>query len=129
MREKRVYTVVILLTCVHNHCFNLEVPPPPVNLQYGDVMQTEARITWSHPELYEEYAISSYSLQFKKFGTKTWTQFANTRGDNHRLTNLEQGTPYIVRLKSVNKFGRGDPSENLELQTESRISVLLFLPS
>ena len=126
---KRVYNVLILLTCVHHYSFVLEVPPPPVNVQYSDVKQTEARITWSHPELYEVYAISSYLLQVKKFGTKTWTQFADTRGDNHRLTNLEQGTPYIVRLKSVNKFGRGDPSETLELQTESNISVLLLLLS
>ena len=114
---------------MHNYSFVLEVPPPPVNVQYSDVKQTEARITWSYPELYEVYAISSYSLQFKKFGTKTWTQFANTGGNNHRLTNLEQDTPYVVRLKSVNKFGRGDPSENLELQTKRKISVLLLLLS
>ena len=129
MSVKRVCDVLILLTCVRNYSFVLEVPPPPVNVQYSVIRQTEARITWSHPELYKEYAISSYSLQFKKFGTKTWTQFANTRGDNHRLTNLEQGTPYRVRLKSVNKFGRGDPSENLELKPGSRISVLLLLVS
>ena len=38
---------------MHNYSFVLEVPPPPVNVQYSDVKQTEARITWSYPELYE----------------------------------------------------------------------------
>ena len=73
------------------------------------------------------YAISRYSLQFKKFGTGKWAEFTTTRGENHRLTNLEHGTAYLVRLKSENKFGRGTASESLELQTKkSRFPVPLI---
>jgi len=99
-----------------------EVPPPPVDVQSSDVKQTEALISWSHPELYDMYAISRYSLQFKKFGTGKWAEFTTTRGENHRLTNLEHGTAYLVRLKSENKFGRGTASESLELQTKKKKS-------
>ena len=109
--------VIHFVTTVHNILIS-EVPPPPVDIGSSDVKQTEAVITWSHPELYEMYAISAYSLQFKKFGTTKWTQFTTTRGENHRLTNLEHGTAYLVRLKSENEFGRGLPSENLELLTK-----------
>ena len=64
------------------------------------------------------YAISSYSLQVRKFGTDKWTQVTTTRGENHRLTNLDPDTAYFVRLKSENKYGMGEPSTNGELKTE-----------
>ncbi|KAJ7358769.1 hypothetical protein OS493_021546 [Desmophyllum pertusum] len=86
-----------------------ERPPPPVNVQSADIKQTEAVIKWSHPELYKMYAISSYSLQFRKFGTDKWKQYITTRGENHRLTNLDPDTAYSVRLKSENQFGKENP--------------------
>ena len=98
-----------------------ELPPPPINVQSADVRQTEAVVTWSHPEFYDMYSISSYSLQVRKFGTKNWTQFTTTRGENLRLTNLHPDTAYSVRLKSENKYGKGEPSETGELRTEKGI--------
>ena len=95
-----------------------ELPPPPVNVQSADVEQTEAVITWSHPEFSDMYAISSYSLQVRKFATKKWTQFTTTRGVNHRLTKLDPDTVYFVRLKSENEYGKGKPSDSGELRTE-----------
>ena len=89
-----------------------------MDLGSSDVTQTEAFITWSHPELYEMYSISGYSLQYKKFGTSKWAQFVFTGGVNHMLSNLEHDTAYLVRLKAENKFGKGIPSENLELKTK-----------
>ncbi|XP_044169164.1 uncharacterized protein LOC122953369 isoform X1 [Acropora millepora] len=94
-----------------------EVPPPPKNVKYSDVTERDAMITWSHPELYNMYAINGYSLQFKKFGSQKWSEFVFTLGEDHRITDLEQDTPYFVRLKSENEFGRGLPSEGLELRT------------
>jgi len=106
-----------------------ELPPPPVNVQSADVKQTEAFITWSHPELFDMYAISGYSLQVRKLRTKHWTQFTITRGVNHRLTNLDPDTVYFVRLKSENKYGKGKPSDSGELRTEkvANHSPILFL--
>ena len=104
-----------------------ELPPPPVNVQSADVKQTEAVVSWSHPELYDMYAISSYSLQVRKLNTKTWTQFTPTRGVNHRLTNLDPDTVYFVRLKSENKYGKGKPSDSGELRTEKGIFLFLLL--
>ncbi|KAL9950782.1 hypothetical protein ACROYT_G043342 [Oculina patagonica] len=110
-----------------------ERPPPPVDVQSADVKQTEAVIMWSHPELYDMYAISSYSLQIRKFGTTKWTQFTTTRGENHRLTNLDPDTAYFVRLKSENKYGKGEPSESGELKTEkegsgAELALAIVLP-
>ena len=82
---------------------------------------------WSHPELYDMYAISSYSLQVRKFGTDKWTEFTTTRGENHRLTNLEPDTAYSVRLKSENKYGKGDPSNSGELQTEKGVLTVTLI--
>ena len=114
-----------ILKCTFAEFCISELPPPPVNVQSSDVKQTEAVVTWSHPELYDMYAISSYSLQVRKFGTKTWTQLATTRGVNHRLTNLHPDTVYFVRLKSENEYGKGKPSDSGELRTEK--GMLLFL--
>ena len=104
-----------------------ELPPPPDNVQSSDVRQTEAVVTWSHPEFSDMYAISSYSLQVRKFGTKNWTEFTTTRGENHRLTNLHPDTAYSVRLKSENKYGKGEPSETGELRTEKGMFLFLLL--
>ena len=83
-------------------------------------------ITWSHPELYNMYAIIGYSLQFKKFGSQKWSQFVFTLGEDHRITDLEQDTPYFV--KSENEFGRGLPSEGLELRTRKGRVLTEILP-
>ena len=104
-----------------------ELPPPPVNVQSADVKQTEAVVTWSHPEFSDMYAISSYSLQVRKFATKKWTQFTTTRGENHRLTNLDPDTVYFVRLKSENKYGKGKPSDSGELRTEKGMFLFVLL--
>ena len=69
------------------------------------------------------YGISSYSLQVRKFATKNWTQLTTTRGENHRITNLDPDTVYFVRLKSENKYGKGKPSEQGELRTEKGMSL------
>ena len=74
------------------------------------------------------YAISSYSLQVRKFGTKTWTEFTTTRGKNHRLTSLDPDTVYFVRLKSENKYGKGKPSEDAELRTEKGMFQTQLVP-
>ena len=105
--------------------FISELPPPPVNVQSADVKQTEAVVSWSHPEHYDMYAISSYLLQVRKLNTKTWTKFTTTRDVSHRVTNLDSDTVYFVRLKSENKCGKGKPSENAELRTEK--GMFLFL--
>ena len=72
------------------------------------------------------YAISSYSLEVRKFATKKWTQLTTTRSENHRLTNLDPDTGYFVRLKSENKYGKGKPSEIEELRTKKGNNTLYF---
>ena len=73
------------------------------------------------------YFISGYSLQYKKFGKGQWEQFAFTGENNHKLSDLEHATAYLVRLKSENEFGRGIPSESLELLTEkSRLQCYCY---
>ena len=81
---------------------------------------------WSHPELYDMYAISRYSLQVRKMRSKNWTQFTTTRSENQKLTNLDPDTVYFVRLLSENKYGKGKPSERGELRTEKGVSLYLL---
>ena len=82
---------------------------------------------WSRPEFSDMYSISSYSLQVRKSETKNWTQLTTTQGENHRLTNLDPGTVYFVRLKSENKYGKGEPSDSRELRTEEKGMSLVLL--
>lgn len=117
-----------VLTLFFSHISSLELPPPPKDLAYSDVTESDAMITWSHPKLYNMYSINGYSLQFKKFGSRKWFQFVFTLGEDHRITSLEQDTPYFVRLKSENEFGRGLPSESLELRTRKGRVFTHILP-
>ena len=121
-----IYLLIYLYILDVEFCIS-ELPPPPVNVQSAIVKETEAVVTWSHPELYDMYAISSYSLQLRKLNTKTWTHFTTTRGVNHRLTNLDPDTVYFVRLKSKNKYGKGKPSESAELRTDRGMFLFLLL--
>ena len=56
-----------------------------------------------------------------------WTRFTTTRGEHHRLTNLDPDTVYFVRLKSENKYGKGKPSDSGELRTEKGMILFLLL--
>ncbi|PFX22514.1 Fibroblast growth factor receptor 1 [Stylophora pistillata] len=110
-----------------------ERPPPPKDVQASNVEQTEAVITWSHPELYQMYSISGYSLQIRKFRTEKWIHFTSTPGENHRITNLDPDTAYFVRLKSENEYGMGEPSVNGELKTEkgknvAKLALAIVIP-
>ena len=120
------YLLIYFFNIFVQFCIS-ELPPPPINVQSSDVKQTEAVVTWSHPESYDMYAISSYSLQVRKFGTKTWTQLSTIRGMNQRLTNLHPDTVYFVRLKSENKYGKGKPSDTGELRTEKGMFLFLLM--
>ena len=126
-----VYSFIYSFICLFIYIFLKfcisELPPPSVNVQSADVEKTEAVVSWSHPELYDMYAISSYSLQVRKLNTKKWTQFTTTRDVSHRLTNLDPDTVYFVRLKSENKYGKGNPSESAELRTKKGMFLFLLL--
>ena len=124
-----IYLLIYLYIpeCAYIEFFISEPPPPPFNVQSADVKQTEAVITWSHPEHYDMYDISSYSLQVRKLRTKIWTQLTTTIDVSHRLTNLDPDTVYFVRLKSENKYGKGKPSESGELRTEKGMFLFLLL--
>ncbi|KAJ7369756.1 hypothetical protein OS493_036648 [Desmophyllum pertusum] len=63
---------------------------------------------------------------------KKWTQYT-TQGENYRITSLDYDTPYSVRLKSENQFGKGKPSVNEELRTKkersgSELALFIVLP-
>ena len=126
-----VYSFIYSFICLFIYIFLKfcisELPPPSVNVQSADVEKTEAVVSWSHPELYNMYAISSYSLQMRKLNTKKWTQFTTTRDVSHRFTDLDPDTVYFVRLKSENKYGKGNPSESAELRTKKGMFLFLLL--
>ena len=83
------------------------------------MQQTEAFISWSFPELYEMYAITGFLVECKNIATNKWRQFNITRKESHSLTNLEEDTAYLVRLRSRNEFGPGILSEILGLRTSA----------
>jgi hypothetical protein len=65
------------------------------------------------------YRVSLYSLQYKEFGegVKTWKTFASVPSLKHKLSDLEPGSSYMVRVKAHNDYGLSDPSELLEIKT------------
>ena len=93
-------------------------PPAPTNLQPIDIKPTSAKITWDPPTLHKMYSVALYYIQYKEFGSniKTWKS-APVTSLSYTLTSLKSGASYMVRAKSQNDYGAGDPSDVLEITT------------
>lgn len=65
------------------------------------------------------YQVSLYSLQYKEFGkgVKIWKTFASVSALQHKLSDLEPGSSYMIRVKAHNDYGLSEPSEMLEIKT------------
>ena len=97
--------------------FSSEIAPPPKDVNYSDLKEDAARIAWSLPDLSEMYRISGYALQYRMFGVQEWQGFATVRGTSRRMTGLEPGQAYVVRLKTNNPYGISEPSQHIEFKT------------
>lgn len=67
-------------------------------------------VEWTPPLDDGAFAINSYKVAFRKFGTSNWIDYATVPSDQNSVvvTGLEKGTKYEIRVNSVNAVGVSD---------------------
>ena len=83
----------------------------PDNLQTPSVVRGGSQqlvVSWTAPNA-NGYAITDYDVEYRKQTDVTWTDasFSGT-GLTTTLTGLENGTPYIARVRATNEVGTGN---------------------
>ena len=84
--------------------------PAPTDGSVSVVAPNEAgkvRVTWSRPTLGPGQVITSYSVQYKRRGTTSYTthSVSGSSTTSYTITNLNLGTVYKVRVASVGPLG------------------------
>uniref|UniRef100_A0A8C9ZA00 Myomesin 2 n=1 Tax=Sander lucioperca TaxID=283035 RepID=A0A8C9ZA00_SANLU len=115
---KRVYNVIELSTQIQSNtnvglCLfsSHSVCPlgPAYDLTFSEVRDNSLVVEWKKPVYTGSGPITGYHVEYAKKGTSDWTT-ANETAVSHRflkVTGLEAGTSYVLRVRAVNAAGVG----------------------
>ncbi|CAL8090942.1 unnamed protein product [Calicophoron daubneyi] len=93
-------------------------PSRPVGpLEVTDVTKNSAQLTWKKPEDDGGSPITHYVVEKMNLSKKRWEPVAEVRqGTTVTATKLDEGQPYLFRVKAVSDQGESEP-----LETENEI--------
>uniref|UniRef100_A0A672ZI78 Myomesin-2-like n=1 Tax=Sphaeramia orbicularis TaxID=375764 RepID=A0A672ZI78_9TELE len=89
--------------------WNMPEPGPAYDLTFCEVRDTSLVVEWQKPVYTGSGPITGYHVEYAKTGTSKWTT-ANETAVSHRflkVTGLEAGVSYVVRVRAVNAAGVG----------------------
>ncbi|XP_010794773.1 myomesin-2 [Notothenia coriiceps] len=84
-------------------------PGPAYDLTFSEVRDSSMVVEWKKPVYTGSGSITGYHVEYAKKGTSDWTT-ANETATSHRflkVTGLEVGTSYVLRVRAVNAAGLG----------------------
>ncbi|XP_035012145.1 M-protein, striated muscle isoform X1 [Hippoglossus stenolepis] len=84
-------------------------PGPAYDLSFCEVRGSSLVVEWQKPVYSGSGPITGYRVEYAKKGTSDWVT-ANEKSVNHRflkVTGLEEGSRYVVRVRGVNEAGVG----------------------
>uniref|UniRef100_A0A8C9ZEC0 Myomesin 2 n=1 Tax=Sander lucioperca TaxID=283035 RepID=A0A8C9ZEC0_SANLU len=84
-------------------------PGPAYDLTFSEVRDNSLVVEWKKPVYTGSGPITGYHVEYAKKGTSDWTT-ANETAVSHRflkVTGLEAGTSYVLRVRAVNAAGVG----------------------
>uniref|UniRef100_A0A3B4VEY8 Myomesin 2 n=1 Tax=Seriola dumerili TaxID=41447 RepID=A0A3B4VEY8_SERDU len=84
-------------------------PGPAYDLTFCEVRDNSLVVEWQKPVYSGSGPITGYHVEYAKKGTSDWTT-ANEKAVSHRfhkVTGLEAGTSYVLRVRAVNAAGVG----------------------
>ncbi|KAF3832538.1 hypothetical protein F7725_026203 [Dissostichus mawsoni] len=84
-------------------------PGPGYDLTFSEVRDSSMLVEWKKPVYTGSGSITGYHVEYAKKGTSDWTT-ANETAASHRflkVTGLEAGTSYVLRVRAVNAAGVG----------------------
>ncbi|XP_074469498.1 myomesin-2 isoform X2 [Sebastes fasciatus] len=108
-------------------------PGPAYDLTFGEVRDNSLLVEWKKPVYIGSGPITGYHVEYAKKGSSDWTT-ANEKATSHRflkVTGLETGTSYVVRVRSVNAAGVGmasmasDPVTAKSLEGSQEVSCVV----
>jgi hypothetical protein len=92
----------------------------PTALQVTNIQQTTAMVTWTAAN--NAYL---YALEYKKTTDANWIPLSNVAANTFIINNLQAGTPYQVRVKTIcNNATESLPTEPVGFQTTSPIIIV-----
>ncbi|XP_066552890.1 M-protein, striated muscle isoform X2 [Amia ocellicauda] len=102
----------------HYKCeaWTMSEPGPPYDLTFCEVRNSSLVIQWKDPVYNGQSAVTGYYVDKLKVGSEEWTT-VNEKAISHRylkVTNLEEGSSYVFRVRAVNAAGIGKASDSSE---------------
>lgn len=93
-------------------------PPLPPYLWLESRSRSTVSLKWDHKS--REQQQETHYILFYKEESGTWTELAVPRDSHNQysLTNLREGTRYLLYLRAYSEAGQSDPSEIISVKTE-----------
>ncbi|XP_027045523.1 angiopoietin-1 receptor-like [Pocillopora damicornis] len=103
-------------------------PPEPSGVEIFDIKSDELSIQWKPSEDAETFDVRTYSVQYRAYGEKTYSEHnqtatAGTTGYSYRIKSLEPETVYMIRVGAFNSYG---PNFNEETGHETEPAPLAW---
>ncbi|XP_041639567.1 myomesin-2 [Cheilinus undulatus] len=89
--------------------WNMPEPGPAYDLTFCEVRDNSLVVEWQKPIYTGSGPITGYHVEYAKKGSSDWTT-ANEKAVSHRflkVTGLEAGASYVLRVRGVNAAGVG----------------------
>uniref|UniRef100_A0A3Q0R6V8 Myomesin 2 n=1 Tax=Amphilophus citrinellus TaxID=61819 RepID=A0A3Q0R6V8_AMPCI len=105
-------------------------PGPAYDLTVGEVRDNSLVVEWQKPVYTGSGPITGYHVEYAKKGTSDWIT-ANEKAVSHRflkVTGLEVGATYVLRVRAVNSAGVGMASmasDSVTAKTLSEVSCVV----
>ena len=91
-------------------------PSVPRNVTLAEVSTETLTVEWDKPADNGGRRVVVYDVRYREKGTSTWME-DETRSTSYTISELEQGTEYLVGVRAVNVAGAGPWSDDLSATT------------
>uniref|UniRef100_W5NJL7 Myomesin 2a n=1 Tax=Lepisosteus oculatus TaxID=7918 RepID=W5NJL7_LEPOC len=88
-------------------------PGPSYDLSFCEIRNTSLVILWKAPLYAGKSPVTGYYVEMSTVGSEVWTT-VNEKAISHcylKVTNLEEASSYMFRVRAVNAAGKGKPSD------------------
>ena len=91
-----------------DHACSIADVPQPTRVSVVALSEAgKARVTWSRPSLGTGQIITSYSVQYRRWGYSSYSTLSvyGSSTTSYTITNLIRGAIYVVKVASIGHLG------------------------
>lgn len=87
-------------------------PGPPYDVRVSEVRATSLMLQWEPPLYIGAGPVTGYRVSFQEKGSEEWKPVTSdvTSGTHLRVSDLQPGKQYMLRVQAMNSAGLGQPS-------------------